>query len=117
VRRAHGRRADVRRALGRATCDVRRARTCDGATVRRQAACVVALFACGALVVQARQDDPDRKVAGGIPVKGWEGTTDPAGSTSNKQGLTISDSKFAPEGKGFRVSHNSDALVTNFSVK
>jgi hypothetical protein len=50
-------------------------------------------------VVQAQ--DADRKVAGGgITVKGWQGKVD----TDNKQGLTINDSKFSPEGSGFHIS-------------
>jgi hypothetical protein len=45
--------------------------------------------------------DADRKVAGGgVSVKGWQGKED----AGNKQGLTVNDSKFAPEGSGFRVT-------------
>jgi hypothetical protein len=44
--------------------------------------------------------DADRKVAGGgVTVPGWKGKED----TGNKQGLTVKDSKFAPEGKAFRL--------------
>jgi hypothetical protein len=44
--------------------------------------------------------DADRKVAGGgVTVPGWKGKED----TGNKQGLTVKDSKFAPEGKGYRL--------------
>ena len=44
--------------------------------------------------------DADRKVAGGgVTVPGWKGKED----TGNKQGLTVKDSKLAPEGKGFRL--------------
>jgi hypothetical protein len=44
--------------------------------------------------------DADRKVAGGgVTVPGWKGKED----AGNKQGLTVKDSKLAPEGKGFRL--------------
>jgi len=49
----------------------------------------------------AAAQDADRKVAGGgITVKGWQGKVD----ANNKQGLTITDSKFAAEGSGFRIT-------------
>jgi hypothetical protein len=45
--------------------------------------------------------DADKKVAGGgVTVPGWKGKED----AGNKQGLTVNDSKFAPEGKGFRLT-------------
>lgn len=67
------------------------------------ALCAAALLPTGGVVMRA-QDDADKKVAGGgVTVKGWQGKTDVAGGTSNKQGLTINDSKLSPEGKGFRV--------------
>ena len=48
----------------------------------------------------AEGQDTDKKVAGGgITVKGWQGKADPS-----KQGLTINDSKFASEGKGYRMT-------------
>lgn len=75
--------------------------------------CAAALLVPATAVLRA-QDDPDRKIAGGgVTVKGWQGKTDPAGSTSNKQGLTINDSKFAPEGKGFRVTTGAAGLYWN----
>ena len=41
--------------------------------------------------------DADKKVAGGgITVKGWQGRVD----SGNRQNLTITDSKLAPEGAG-----------------
>jgi hypothetical protein len=59
-------------------------------------------------VVQAQ--DADRKVAGGgITVKGWQGKVD----TGNKQGLTINDSKFAPEGSGFHISTGAAGIYWN----
>jgi hypothetical protein len=49
----------------------------------------------------APAQDTDRKVAGGgITAKGWQGKVD----ANNKQGLTINDSKFAPEGGGFHIT-------------
>jgi hypothetical protein len=75
--------------------------------------CAAALLVSASVLVGA-QDDPDRKVAGGgVTVKGWQGKTDPAGSTSNKQGLTVKDSKFAPEGNGFRVTTGAAGLYWN----
>jgi hypothetical protein len=60
---------------------------------------VVAGLVPGALGAQEAQD-ADRKVAGGgVTVPGWKGKED----TGNKQGLTVKDSKLAPEGKGFRL--------------
>jgi hypothetical protein len=54
-----------------------------------------------AIPVAQGQQDADRKVAGGgITVKGWEGKED----SGNRQGLTVNDSKLAPEGKGFRLT-------------
>jgi hypothetical protein len=51
--------------------------------------------------------DADRKVAGGgVTVPGWKGKED----AGNKQGLTVKDSKFAPEGKGFRLTTGPAAL-------
>ena len=55
----------------------------------------------------AQQQDADRKVeGGGVTVKGWKGKED----TGNKQGLTVNDSKLAPEGKGFRLVTGPAAL-------
>ena len=55
----------------------------------------------------AQQQDADRKVeGGGVTVKGWKGKED----TGNKQGLTVKDSKLAPEGKGFRLVTGPAAL-------
>ena len=60
----------------------------------------------GGLMAQEAQD-ADKKVAGGgITVPGWKGKED----TGNKQGLTVKDSKFAPEGKGFRLTTGPAAL-------
>jgi len=72
------------------------------------AACVAAAMAI--TFVQAQQQDADRKVAGGgVTVKGWQGKED----SGNKQGLTVSDSKFAPEGSGFRLTTGPAALYWN----
>jgi hypothetical protein len=56
------------------------------------------------------QQDPDRKVAnGGVTAPGWKGKED----AGNRQGLTVSDSKFAAEGDGFRVTTGPAALYWN----
>jgi hypothetical protein len=58
----------------------------------------------------AGQQDADKKVAGGgITVKGWQGKAD----SGNRQGLTINDAKFAPEGSGFRLTTGPAALYWN----
>jgi hypothetical protein len=58
----------------------------------------------------AQGQDADKKVAGGgITVKGWQGKAD----TGNRQGLTVNDSKFAPEGSGFRITTGPAALYWN----
>jgi hypothetical protein len=58
------------------------------------------------------QADADRKVAGGgITVPGWKGKVDVGGG--NKQGLAITDSKFAPEGSGFRLTTGPAAIYWN----
>ena len=72
------------------------------------AACIAAVMAV--TYAQAQQQDADRKVAGGgVTVKGWQGKED----AGNKQGLTVADSKFAPEGKGFRLTTGPAALYWN----
>jgi len=54
--------------------------------------------------------DADRKVeGGGVTVKDWKGKED----AGNRQGLTVSDSKFAPEGGGFRITTGPPALYWN----
>jgi hypothetical protein len=56
------------------------------------------------------QQDADRKVEGaGVTAKGWTGKEDPG----NKQGLTVRDSKFAEEGKGYRLVTGPAALYWN----
>jgi hypothetical protein len=58
----------------------------------------------------AQAQDADRKVAGGgVTVKGWQGKED----AGNKQGLTVNDSKFAPEGSGFRLTTGPAGLYWN----
>lgn len=68
-------------------------------------AIVVALFMPalhGQAPAAAPAQDADRKVAGGgIAVKGWQGKVD---ANAAKQGLSISDGKFAAEGSGFRIT-------------
>jgi hypothetical protein len=65
---------------------------------------VCGVAAVAALLTSAawaqEKPDADRKVAGGgVTVNGWQGKAD----IGNKQGLTVNDSKFAPEGTGFRL--------------
>jgi hypothetical protein len=56
------------------------------------------------------QQDADRKVAGGgITVTGWTGKED----AGNRQGLTVKDGKFAPEGGGFRLTTGPAAIYWN----
>ena len=55
------------------------------------------------------QQDADRKVTGGVTAKGWTGKED----AGNKQGLTVNDSKFADEGKGFRLTTGPAGLYWN----
>jgi len=58
----------------------------------------------------APQQDADRKVAGGgITAPGWKGKED----AGNRQGLTVNDAKFAPEGKGFHIITGPPALYWN----
>ena len=79
-------------------------------------AVTVALF-IPAIQVRAQQpaaapaaQDADRKVAGGgITAKGWQGKVD----ANNKQGLTITDSKFASEGSGFHITTGPAAAYWN----
>jgi hypothetical protein len=66
----------------------------------------IRIISIGALMVvitvataMAQQDETDRKVSGGVTVPGWKGKED----AGNRQGLTVNDSKFAPEGNGFRL--------------
>jgi hypothetical protein len=68
------------------------------------------------------QQDADRKVeGGGVTVPGWKGKED----AGNRQGLTVNDSKFAPEGQAFRLVtgpaglywSDSNAAKGDYSVK
>jgi hypothetical protein len=68
----------------------------------------VTALAAGAVVV-AQQSDADRKVAGGVTAKGWQGKADP----NNKQGLTVADSKFADEAGGYRLTTGPAAVYWN----
>lgn len=78
------------------------------------AVCLTALLVSAPSALLGQQDDADRKVAGGgVTVKGWQGRTDAAGSTSNKQGLTVNDSKFVAEGNGFRVTTGAAGMYWN----
>lgn len=75
----------------------------------------VIVFGLSAVLLAAQpiaaqeQQDADRKVAGGVTAKGWTGKED----AGNKQGLTVKDSKFADEGKGFRLATGPAGLYWN----
>ena len=72
--------------------------------------CCVGVAAAFLLSVAASAQDADKKVAGGgVTVKGWQGKADPG----NKQGLTVNDSKFAPEGSGFHLTTGPAAVYWN----
>ncbi|HET7219179.1 MAG TPA: hypothetical protein VFJ02_14080 [Vicinamibacterales bacterium] len=73
-------------------------------------ACVVAVPVAVLLSVAASAQDADKKVAGGgVTVKGWQGKADPG----NKQGLTVNDSKLAPEGANMRLTTGPAAVYWN----
>lgn len=73
-------------------------------------ACVVAVPVAALLSVGASAQDADKKVeGGGITVKGWQGKADPG----NKQGLTVKDSKLAPEGPNMRLTTGPAAVYWN----
>jgi hypothetical protein len=68
---------------------------------------VVALGLVQSTTSAQEAQDADRKVAGGgVTVPGWTGKED----AGNKQGLTVKDSKLAPEGKGYRLVTGPAAL-------
>ena len=70
-------------------------------------AAALLISAMTALPAARAQQDADKKVAGGgVTVKGWQGRVD----TGNKQGLTINDSKLAPEGAGWRLMTGAAGL-------
>jgi hypothetical protein len=58
--------------------------------------------------VYAQQEDADKKVGGGVQVKGWTGKAD-----AGRQGLTINDAKFAAAGKGFSIMTGPPAIFWN----
>jgi hypothetical protein len=85
-------------------------------------AAALIIWAIPAMPAARGQQDADKKVAGGgVTVKGWQGRVD----SGNRQGLTITDSKLAPEGSGFRLMTGAAGLYWNpanvgkgdFSVK
>jgi len=70
-------------------------------------AAALLISAITALPAAQAQQDADKKVAGGgITVKGWQGRVD----TGNRQGLTINDSKLAPEGNAWRLMTGAAGL-------
>ena len=85
-------------------------------------AAALIIWAIPAMPSARGQQDADKKVAGGgVTVKGWQGKVD----SGNRQGLTINDSKFAPECSGYRLTTGAAGLYWNpanmgkgdFSVK
>jgi hypothetical protein len=77
--------------------------------MRLRASAAAAVLAIAAAAVLAAAQDTDQKVAnGGILVKGWQGRAD-----AGKDGLTVNDSRFAPEGKGFRLTTGPAAFYWN----
>src|SRR5688572_26027723 len=61
---------------------------------------VLVLGLTPARLTSGTQQETDLKVeGGGVTVPGWKGKED----AGNRQGLTVQDSKFEPEGKGFRL--------------
>jgi hypothetical protein len=77
--------------------------------VNASAVAIAAAVLISATAAPSAQD-ADKKVAGGgVTVKGWQGKADPG----NKQGLTVNDSKFAPEGNGFRLMTGPAGLYWN----
>jgi|SRR5688572_7861771 len=85
-------------------------------------AAALIIWAIPAMPAARGQQDADKKVAGGgVTVKGWQGRVD----SGNRQGLTINDSKFAPEGSGYRLTTGAAGIYWNpanmgkgdFSVK
>lgn len=78
-------------------------------SVKAFSSAVVAALLLSAFAA-AQDQDADRKVAGGgITVRGWHGKADPG----NKQGLTVNDSRFAPEGDDFRVTTGPAGIYWN----
>jgi hypothetical protein len=74
------------------------------------AAGVLAALLIYAFPAAQGQADADRKIAGGgVTAKGWQGKAD----AGNRQGLTVNDSKFAPEGSGFHLTTGPAALYWN----
>lgn len=74
------------------------------------ASAAIAMALLTAAVPTAQAQDVDKKVAGGgITVPGWQGKVD----AGNKQGLTINDAKFAPEGKDIRITTGAAASYWN----
>ena len=74
------------------------------------AAAALLMSAMAAIPAAEAQQDADKKVAGGgVTVKGWQGRVD----AGNRQGLTINDSKLAPEGNGFRLMTGAAGLYWN----
>ena len=61
----------------------------------------VVLLSAGVVYAQGTPETARAIAGGGITVPGWQGKID---AGAEKQGQTVNDDKFAPEGKGMRVT-------------
>ena len=61
----------------------------------------VVLLSAGVMCAQGTPETARAIAGGGISVPGWQGKID---AGAEKQGQTVKDDKFAPEGKGMRVT-------------
>ena len=59
---------------------------------------------------QAKDNDPTKKVAGGISVPGWKGRVDPK---DESRGMKIDDTKFAAMGKDLHITAGPAAIYYN----
>ena len=61
----------------------------------------IVLLSAGVVYAQGAPETARAIAGGGITVPGWQGKID---AGAEKQGQTVNDDKFAPEGKGMRVT-------------
>ena len=73
-------------------------------------ALAAAVAATPTLPAPGLAQDADRTVKGGISVDGWQGRVDRRAAS---RGSSVADSKFAPEGNGFRLSIGPAAVYWN----
>lgn len=74
------------------------------------AAAVTLALLIPTLAAQTPQDKDVKVAGGGITAPGWKGAVD---AKSASQGMKITDSKFAAEGGGFRITTGPAALYWN----